>query len=184
MVTTARVAVLVIDPSQDPLFMAAPHRPRHIDKLYSSRISVYTQALVEINIPNKDLLVKHNQLWSSIHAPDRSALTEDSLHTQLMAGDGVIRKDDYMQDIEGLQLWSEANEPTVDHFLNAQLISRHPNSLFSLLEDNHEGITLPSYYLKTNVSYYRMHYERGYFPFSTTASGGAVCGTSYWRIRG
>ena len=161
-----RVLVYVVDPSQNPLVMSAANKPRHIEKLFTTPLTVHNLALVVINIPSVDQPLREGQLWNSIHHPDKVApLTEEEFNRALTARGGLLRHCAYMQDIEQLAVWSDNNEQAIDHFLNAQLFSRHSNSLFSLIGGEHHGITTPSYYLKTNVSFYRMHYEQAYFPF-------------------
>lgn len=169
-----RVVVFVIDPSQEPLVVEDAHRPRHLSKLYNSPVSVYGQALMAINVPSLDRPKQPPQQWSSIHNPNREGLTEQALHDALTSKrGGAIRHHDYMQDIEGLRVWNADDEAAVPHFLNAQLFSSHSSSLFTLIEKDLEGITMPSFYNKINVSFYRMHYEQCYFSFLNYCFQGA-----------
>ena len=84
-----------------------------------------------------------------------------------------------MKDVEDMPLWSLQGERDILHFLNAQRFHKTSSSLFSLPppeRQQHQGITVPSQYLKSSESFYRVHREQCYFGFfNHCLRGASVC---------
>ena len=165
-----RVVALTIEPSQRlGVMLPDANRPRHFDELYQVKLKVYKMALQRINIPNQDKATAV-VTWLALHKPGvHLPLTEETLNKALAGELGNVIFCDYAKDIENVLAWYsiEREDGTLEpvHFLYADKWCRHRSSLFSLLEDQHTGITLPSYYLKTTLSIFRLHDEQCKFPF-------------------
>ena len=188
-------AVFAIPVYQLPWLMEPLCRPRHWDRLFNTRALPAKMRLVDINIPDSDEQTTQSQTFTTLHQP-RTAAAQRKTEVEFWrfmerSGDpstaAVWAWDLKDLEMEFMDVWgksiaeprSEAykvDKGVVRHYLNPNRFSHHPDSLFSVMSQWHwRGVTSPSYYLKTALSIYRMHFEQGFFPaFNFCVSGASV----------